>query len=148
MFTLHGLHSMSLDKHIFITNNMCPSLQYHTEWSHYPTKSSVLMHLLLAFIPLSCTYPFPHYASWDPLPNKLTVPKFCFPGGAGVKNYLPIQETQEMQVQSLGWEDRNGNPLQYSCLENPMNRTVWPVIVHGVPKTWTRLSEHTHTPKS
>lgn len=29
-----------------------------------------------------------------------------------------------------------------------MNRAAWPVIVHGVPKTWTRLSEHTHTPNS
>ena len=36
---------------------------------------------------------------------------------------------QETQVQSLGWEDSpevgNGNPLQYSCLENPMDRGAW-----------------------
>ena len=45
---------------------------------------------------------------------------------------------QEMRVQSLGWEDplekENGNPLQYSCLENPMDRGVWQATVHGVTK--------------
>ena len=31
----------------------------------------------------------------------------------------------------------NGSPLQYSCLENPMNRAVWPATVHSVAKSWT-----------
>ena len=30
----------------------------------------------------------------------------------------------------------NGNPLQYSCQENPMDRGVWQAIVHGVTKSW------------
>ena len=34
----------------------------------------------------------------------------------------------------------NGNPLQYSCLENPMDREAWWAIVHGVTKSQTRLS--------
>ena len=34
----------------------------------------------------------------------------------------------------------NGNPLQYSCLENPMNRGAWWATVHGVTKSQTRLS--------
>ena len=33
----------------------------------------------------------------------------------------------------------NGNPLQYSCLENPMDRGAWWATVHGVSKSWTRL---------
>ena len=33
----------------------------------------------------------------------------------------------------------HGNPLQYSCLENPMDREVWQPTVHGVAKTRTRL---------
>ena len=33
----------------------------------------------------------------------------------------------------------DGNPLQYSCLENPMDRGAWQVIVHGVTKNWTQL---------
>ena len=36
----------------------------------------------------------------------------------------------------------NGNPLQYSCLENPMNRGAWRATVHGVAESHTRLSEH------
>ena len=34
----------------------------------------------------------------------------------------------------------NGNPLQYSCLENSMDREAWWATVHGVTKSWTRLS--------
>jgi len=38
----------------------------------------------------------------------------------------------------------NGNPLQCSCLENPMDRGAWWATVHGVTKNWTRLSyQHT-----
>ena len=33
----------------------------------------------------------------------------------------------------------HGNPLQYSCLENPMNRGAWQATVHGVPQCRTRL---------
>ena len=33
----------------------------------------------------------------------------------------------------------NGNPLQYSCLENPMDRGACRATVHGVTKSWTRL---------
>ena len=35
----------------------------------------------------------------------------------------------------------NGNPLQYSCLENPMDRGAWQVTVHGVSKSQARLSD-------
>ena len=59
-----------------------------------------------------------------------------------VKN-LPVM--QETQVQSLGWEDSpgegNGNPPQYSCLGNPMDRGAWRAIVHGVTISRTRLSD-------
>ena len=34
----------------------------------------------------------------------------------------------------------NGNPLQHSCLENPMGRAAWWAAVHGVKKSWTQLS--------
>ena len=35
----------------------------------------------------------------------------------------------------------SGNPLQYSCLENSMDRGAWWAIVLGVSKSWTRLSD-------
>ena len=60
-----------------------------------------------------------------------------------------MQVTQEMQVWTLGWEDPLeegiGNPLQYSCLENPMNRRAWGATVYRVAKyqTWLKwLSKH------
>ena len=34
-----------------------------------------------------------------------------------------------------------GNPLQYSCLENPLDRGAWRATVHGLEKSWTQLSE-------
>ena len=37
----------------------------------------------------------------------------------------------------------NGNPLQHSCLENPMDRAAWRATVHGVAKSQTRLSDFT-----
>ena len=61
-----------------------------------------------------------------------------------VKNMLAMQE---MQVQSLGQEDHlekgNGNPLQYSGLENPMDRGTWWVIVPRLTKNWTQLRDLT-----
>ena len=39
----------------------------------------------------------------------------------------------------------NGNPLQYSCLENPMDGGAWWAAVHGVAKNRTRLSDFTFT---
>ena len=52
-----------------------------------------------------------------------------------VKNLPAVQETQ---VQYLGQEDPLqkgiGNPLQYSCLENSMDRGAWQAIGHGVAK--------------
>ena len=36
----------------------------------------------------------------------------------------------------------NGNPLQYSCLENSMDRGAWRATVHGVAKSWIHTTEH------
>ena len=40
----------------------------------------------------------------------------------------------------------NGYPLQYSCLENPMDRGAWLASVHGVAKSQTQLSMYTYIP--
>ena len=56
---------------------------------------------------------------------------------------------QETWVRPLGLEDPpgegSGNPLQYSCWDNPMDRGTWPAIIHQVAKSWTRLSEERGT---
>ena len=43
--------------------------------------------------------------------------------------------------------EENGNPLQYSCLENPTDGGAWGATVHGVTKSRTRLSDFTHSLK-
>ena len=53
-----------------------------------------------------------------------------FPGGSGVKN-LPANEGDLGLISGEG----NGNPLWYSCLENPLDRGAWWVIVHGITKS-------------
>ena len=56
---------------------------------------------------------------------------------------------QETWVRSLGWEDSpgegNANPLQYSCLEIPMDGGAWWATVHGIAKNQTQLSNFTFT---
>ena len=59
-----------------------------------------------------------------------------FPSGSVVKN-LPANVGDVDLIPGEG----NGNPLQYSCLENPMDRGAWWAMIHGVAKSQTRLSD-------
>ena len=73
--------------------------------------------------------------------------------GAAAKN-PPVKAGDAGDAGSIrGWGRSpgggNGNPLWYSCLENPMDRGAWQATVRGVAKSQTRLSPaHTHTPPS
>ena len=67
-----------------------------------------------------------------------------FPGGTVVKN-LPDNAGDLRDTASTPGLERsagvgNGNPLQYSCLKNPMDREACQAVVHGVAKSRTRLS--------
>ena len=66
-----------------------------------------------------------------------------FRSGSVVKTSPVVQELQETRVSIPGSGrppgEGNGNPLQCSCLENPMDRGAWQATVHGVTKSWTRL---------
>ena len=44
-----------------------------------------------------------------------------------------------------GFREGNGTPLQYSCLENPLDGGAWKAAVHGVAEGQTRLSDFTFT---
>ena len=64
-----------------------------------------------------------------------------------VKN-LPVNAGDARDVGSIPGLGKspgvgNGNPLQYSCLGNPMDRGAWWALVHGVTNSWTQLSTHT-----
>ena len=65
-----------------------------------------------------------------------------FAGGSLVKN-LPAKAGD---VGLIPWSRRspgegNGNSLQYSCLENPMDKGAWQATVREVAKSWTQLSD-------
>ena len=59
-----------------------------------------------------------------------------------VKN-LSVNAGDLSSIPELGRSpgERNGKRLQYSCLENPMDREVRRATVHGVTKNWTELSD-------
>ena len=63
-----------------------------------------------------------------------------FPGGSMIQNPPAKQKTSSISGLGRAPGESNGNPLQYSCLGNPMNRGAWRATVHGVTKeldmTW------------
>ena len=61
-----------------------------------------------------------------------------FPGGSVVKN-LPAKAGAMRSIPRLGRTpgEKNGNPLQYTCLGNPMDRGAWWATVYGLAKSWT-----------
>ena len=68
-----------------------------------------------------------------------------FPGGSEVKaSASNVRDVGSVPGSGRSPGEGNGNPLQYSCLENPMDGEAWWDTVHGVAKSRTRLSDFTH----
>ena len=65
--------------------------------------------------------------------------------------FIPIpkkgnaKERSDYHTIALISHEGNGTALQYSCLENPMGGGAWWAAIHGVAKSWTRLSDFTFT---
>ena len=75
-----------------------------------------------------------------------SLPGRAFPGGSEVKaSAYNVGDLGSIPASGRCPGEGNGNPLQYSCLENPMDGGAWWATVHGVPKSWTRLSDFTFT---
>ena len=95
--------------------------------------------------------------SHKPHPNTDTLNQFCatgflnsseqywgFPGGSEVKaSACNAGDLGSIPGSGRSPGEGNGNPLQYSCLENPMDGGSWWATVHGVAKSQTRLSDFT-----
>ena len=74
-----------------------------------------------------------------------------FPGGpGGLPTWLSGKEstynagiTDNSLIPGLGRSPEGGhdNPLQYSCLENPIDRRAWQATVHRITKSWTQLEQ-------
>ena len=82
----------------------------------------------------------PPFAFWHPVPHFFGVPWWfsdkesaCKVGDTGDVGLIPGLG------RSLG--EGHGNPLQYSCLENLMDRGAWRATVHGIAKSWIQLSD-------
>ena len=54
------------------------------------------------------------------------------------------REAQQGREEAPCFGEGNGNPRQYSCLENPMDKGDWQARVQRVTNSWTRLSDYTH----
>ena len=67
------------------------------------------------------------------------------PGGSDVKeSACNAGDPSSIPGSGKSPGERNGNPLQYSCLENPMDGEARQATVHGVTKSQTRLSDLLH----
>ena len=59
--------------------------------------------------------------------------------------YSAIEKNEIMSSLAIWIREGNGTPIQYSCLENPMDGGAWQAAVHAVAKSHTRLSDFTFT---
>ena len=67
-----------------------------------------------------------------------------FPGGSEVKTSVyNAGDLGSIPGSGRSPGEGNGNPLQYSCPENHMDRGAWWATVHGVSKSWTQMSDFT-----
>ena len=75
---------------------------------------------------------------FDPNFSSPLINSVGFSGNTVVKN-LPIKAADTGLILGSGRSpgERNGNPFQYSCLGNPMDRGAWQATVHRVAKSWT-----------
>ena len=65
-----------------------------------------------------------------------------FPGGSdGKESAYNVRDLGSIPRLGRSPGEGNGNPLQYSCLENSMDRGSWQATIHGVAKSQTQLSD-------
>ena len=81
------------------------------------------------------------YRSWSNILGVRLYDVKGFPGGSdGKESACKVGDPGSIPGSRRSSRERNGNPLQYSCLENPMDRAAWQATVHGVSKSQTWLS--------
>jgi len=65
-----------------------------------------------------------------------------FPAGSdGKESVCNVGDPGSIPGLGIPPGEGNGNPFQYSCLENPMNKRAWRATGYGVTKSWTLLSD-------
>ena len=113
--------------------NMSSSISRYIMEKSVPSLSSIFVSLLknitgTCFFPYRLHFKETYLTTWFKISIHLILSR-GFSGGSMVKN-LPAM------IPGLGRSpgEGNGNSLQCSCLENPMDRGAWPATVHGVAK--------------
>ena len=130
---VHGIFQARILQWVAILFSRGPS--WPRDWTHVTCIPCIDAQILY------------HWVTWD------TLEQICsyyihyggLNGGSVVKNPPAMQETHDVgSIPGLGRSSGkwNGNPLQYSCLENPMDWGSWWATVHGVAKSQTWLSTH------
>ena len=95
--------------------------------------------------PLSTGFSRQEYWSGLPLTNAMYMVTWWLNGKESAYNAGDTGDAILIPGSGRSSGGGNGNPLQYSCLENPMSRKAWWATAHGVENSWTWLSTHTHT---
>ena len=110
-----------------------------TDRLHFTSLTSYwLLFFFLALVPTFLSMEI--HSTWDIAIKMLS--HACF---------TPVNSICSQYMYYIWWiytvhiGERNDNPLQYSCLENPMDRRAWQATVHGIPKSQTQLNTHAHT---
>ena len=95
---------------------------------------SILYKVLIVYIcqsqSPSLSYPLPQFVSIHLFSMSICFIYFCF---------------ENKIIYTIFLREGNGTPLQYSCLENPMDGGAWKAAVHGVARSQTRMSDFTFT---
>ena len=135
--------------------HLCPS----SRWCHPAISSSVVsFSSCLQSLPASESFPRSQVFAWGG--QNIGVLASVLPKKS--QDWSPLEWTGWISLQSKGLSrvfsnttvqkhqffgtqlssgEGNGNPLQYSCLENPMDGGAWWAAVHGVTRSWTRLKQ-------
>ena len=134
---LRTLALCSPSEHVFCGTLLTLPCTCVNEW-HAPCDASEE--------PCSAVLRWPHRAHSRNLSAVNTDLPMTFLGGSDSK--ASAYNARDLgSIPGLGRSPRegNGNPLPYSCLENPMDGGAWWATVHGVSKSQTRLSDFTFT---
>ena len=115
--TIYVCHGVIIRTHSLESNN--PGFKY-----------SLVSYWLYSFWQL-----FTYCKPWFPLSQVVLVVKNLSANAGDKRDVGSISELERTPRGGYG------NPLQYSCLENPMDRGTWEATVHRVTKSWTRLKQ-------
>ena len=113
----------------------------------HPLPSKTMLRILwfLSQTLVSWILRFPHFLLYSFASTKYILQKHPESGHMEGKFFLKPGFSENTFVLILYNGEGNGTPLQYSCLENPMDRGAWQAAVHGVTKSRTWLSNFTFT---